>query len=260
MLSKRTENDIMTTSLFCVDLVEEYQARIKVCVEQAEYINAQGIVIIIGMFGAAGTTVDIDRVQTTFTDLNFAILPIHDPSSASVHHLLNAAGSFQYPQSYKFIAIYYAGHGGRDDSGAFIVPFQSDETVNEILHIDKYVVEPLQHLNLTRLFLFDCCQKTGTGMPYKSRRATERKEFPGEEAIAFAASKGQSAVGDTKDGGLWTSILCDHLLEGKPLVSVLTETADKVALSRGEQQRPMIILSLDSKTAINVPAVKTKGM
>ena len=256
-------------------MIEENKQRIENCTKQKEYRGAQGIIFVVGMFGADGTAVDVDRVKTTFKNLNFAVHTLEDPTVVQIDCLVKAASKCTYPDQYKFLAFYYAGHGGKDEVGAFIVPFQlghsnftalrragpNNTTIesekcqpNEnfmLLHVDQYIIEPLKHLELTRLFFFDCCQTLQAGgISYSNPQTSKLQYVNSGEAIAFATSKGQTSIGNASIGGLWTHKLCEKLQDPEPIFSILQETADAVATERGEEQRPMNILSLDGKITL----------
>ena len=69
----------------------------------------------------------------------------------------------------------------------------------------------LQHLNVVRLFLFDCCQSNGGVVPYKGSEVITREKvfIVPTEAVGFAIKGG----GDSENRGLWTRILCENLLK-----------------------------------------------
>ena len=69
-----------------------------------------------GIYGADGTAKDVENVEATFKHLNFATFLERDPTSAQIASLINAAAACKYPDGYKYIAFYFAGHGGREES------------------------------------------------------------------------------------------------------------------------------------------------
>ena len=221
--------------------------------EQPEYQLAQGIIFTIGMFGPGGTTLDVDKIQSTFKRLNFSVFLYPNPNCIKINNLVRATAEMKYPDTYRFIAFYYTGHGGRNEQGSYIVPVQPTGSVDGFVNIEKCIVEPLQHLKLVRLFVFDCCLKPGIGAStfdyHNNVQENKMKRHP-SEAMVFATYKGQAAVGDTSNGGLLIHTLCEKLLEEKPLVTTLAETADIVANKRGEDQRPMITFTLNSSITI----------
>ena len=234
----------------------EFKKRIEKCVHQPEYKRAQGIILIVGMFGAAGTVVDIENVQQTFKELNFAILLIQDPTASEIASLIEGAAKFQYPYRYKFVAFYYAGHGGIDKLGRpFVVPLQITNSNSDILHIEQFIIEPLKQKDLTRLFFFDCCQSQrsdtvafrSTDMSYFVTK--KPKPHPGQ-VVAYAASKGQMSVGDTNKGGLWTHHLCKHLSKEHPIVTVLAETYKDVVKERDDFQEPTVVSQVSDTLTI----------
>ena len=85
--------------------------------------ECQGIAFVIGIHGPAGTDVDIDNVCSTFSDLNFAVWRERDITCADLACLVKAAASHKYP-SYKYVAFYFAGHGGSVNGHPFVVPMK----------------------------------------------------------------------------------------------------------------------------------------
>ena len=119
--------------------------------KEPKYNGAEGIIFIVGIFGADGTANDVENVSSTFKELNFAIYIEQNPTSGLIAGLMKAAAVCDYPARYKYIAFYFAGHGGRDKSGKLFVKGLNPE----ILYIEEYITEPLKGLErFTRLFFF----------------------------------------------------------------------------------------------------------
>ena len=228
--------------------------RIENCVNQPEYSRAQGIMIAVGMFGAPGTVKDIQNVQSTFEWLDFAFLSVQDPTSEELACLIKAAAEYNYPLRYKYIAFYFASHGGEDESGLFVKTLEMDKS-KPILHIEPYIIEPLKEVKLTRLFFFDCCQTPGEGSAYRGDGPITRKPKPRSgQVIAYATSKGQMSVGDKDAGGLWTYHLCKNLRNQDLIVTVLAKTNDNVYAERKDFQQPTTISN------VGVLAIKKVSM
>ena len=220
--------------------------------------RAQGIIFIVGIYGADGTAVDVENVDSTFKKLNFATYVEKDPTTSQIAQLMNAASECNYPYQYKYIAFYFAGHGGRDEAEKpFIKGLQIDDDESaKILHINEHIISPLRKIShLTRLFFFDCCQSPGSGMAYHSSsfrdcgqftekietHSGEKIETHSGEIIAYATSEGQKSVGDKKQGGIWTYHLCRNLQKAEPITTVLADTFDDVVKEKKEFQEPVVI-------------------
>ena len=121
--------------------------------------DAKGIAFIIGMYGAAGTDVDVKNVSSTFEDeLNFAVFTERDPTCTQLACLVKAAATVRYPLNYKFITFYFAGHGGINDSGSpYVIPMQLEGEDKKILHVEEDIVSAFDGTKHTCLFFFDCC-------------------------------------------------------------------------------------------------------
>ena len=235
-------------------LVAECQTLISDCIHQPEYKNAQGIMLIVGMLGVAGTANDVKNVQRTFEELGFAVLTTLGPKSERIACLIKAAAKplAKYPLRYKYFAFYYSGHGGEDESGMFINTLDVANS-NPILHIEKFIIKPLKELQLTRLFFFDCCQTPGSGEVYRNKSIIKKRPKPiAREVIAVATSGGQKALGSTKWGGLWTYHLCKNLKkQDQPLVMVLAKTNREVVEERKDMQQPYCENNIDDQLTLS---------
>ena len=66
-----------------------------------------------------GTHVDVKKVEETFRDLNFAIWVVRNTTPSKMKNAAKIISKYShYPIEYKWIVIYYAGHGGisKDDN------------------------------------------------------------------------------------------------------------------------------------------------
>ena len=216
---------------------------------EPHFKRSQGIIFIVGIYGADGTAKDVENVENTFRELNFTTYTERDPTTAEIALLVKATAQCDYPYRYRYVAFYYAGHGGMDESGKlFVKPLQLHESKPEMLHIEEYIIEPLNSLQLTRLFFFDCCQTESKATTYYSARDSglimkKPKPHPGT-LIAYATSEGQKSFGDRTDGGIWTYNLCKNLKKDLPLVTILAETYEDVVKTREEFQEPMTITKI----------------
>ena len=234
--------------LFCLDTIAIKVQQIHNRTHEPAFQRAQGIIFIVGVYGADGTAKDVENVEATFKELNFAVFIERDPPSSHIACLARAAATCQYPYRYKYVAFYFAGHGGRDQSNGklFIKGLQLDESDPEILHIEEFIVQPLKEIErLKKLCLFDCCQAPGNGRAYRAggAGAQDLKPVPGM-LIAYSSSEGQKSFGDNTKGGIWTYHLCMNLRQKVPITEILAKTSNDVAkLKKEEFQDPMTVCS-----------------
>ena len=232
------------------DLVAINKKKIENRWQEPEFSKAQGIIYIVGVYGADGTAQDVENVESTFKKLNFAVFVVRDPTADEVACLMEAAGDLNYPFKYEYVAFYFAGHGGIDkDEKPFIVGLQKDESKpTQVMCIDDYIInplKPLQEKGKSRLFFFDCCQSKSKGIEfYTGGRGLKPKPHPGQ-VVAYATNAGLKSWGDQKHGGIWTHHLCKNLLEySESVTEILTRTNDDVTKLKGDFQQPYILSSL----------------
>ena len=215
--------------------------------------DAQGIAFVIGIHGPAGTDVDIDNVSSTFrNDLNFAVWRERDHTCADLACLAKAAASHMYP-NYKYLAFYFAGHGGIDaNERSFVVPMKlRGEESQQILYIEENILSCFQNVRKRCLFFFDCCL---SGKLTEDSKSTQVGSFPskGDQnslskrvfklrapvkcLVVYATATGLKSQGDKVYGGLWTRNLCEKLKEPVSLSDILDQTHDIVVEKvKGEQ-------------------------
>ena len=206
---------ILTIFLFVVCKPEYFTSKITPLCKK-EKPGAQGIAFVIGMT-VAGTNKDVDNMYSTFqNDLKFAVLRENNLSRESLKCLIQAGAEYRYPLNYDYIAFYFAGHGGIDDSGAFVVT--SD---NGHVNVQREIIRPFETANIGHkfFFFFDCCL---TG----NERSTNVEVTDG--LAAFATSIGERSGGDRIQGGLWTRYLSDKLKLDLPLINVLAQTYEAI--------------------------------
>ena len=249
---------IVVLVLFIVleTVVKEFSDRIDACVQHHNNKKPQGIIFIVGMYGAAGTDVDVDKVQSTFKhpNINFATFTTQDPTSAQLSALIAAASKHDYPFRYKFIAFYFSGHGGTDKDGN---PFVQTLSKGRVF-IEPSIIEPLKSIERIRLVFFDCClsQPTTGARSVDTARSGDTSSAPPiikrnrsqGEVVAYAVSKGQKAFGDQDGGGEWTRRLCVNILRPDPIVMVLAKTNREVQEAGGQQ--PLTTSNVDDTVII----------
>ena len=237
--------------------IKEFSDRIHECVKHYNNKKPQGIMFIVGMFGAPGTDVDVKKVQTTFEhpDINFAILPIQSPTSAQLSAMIAAASKYGYPFCYKrYVAFYFSGHGGTDKDGKN--PFVQTLSEGRVF-IEPSIVEPLKSIEKIRLFFFDCCLSQPGACSVDTARSDDTSSAPPiikrsctqGEVVAYAVSKGQKAYGEQDKGGEWTRRLCVNILIQDPIVTVLAKTNGEVNKANG--QTPLTVFNVDNTVIIS---------
>ena len=193
--------------------------------------NAQGIIFVIGLFGPAGTDVDVERMSSIFhDDLTFAVYREKVLTCADLACLVKAAAEYdEYPKSYRFIAFYYAGRGGIDSVSEYLLPMHLRR--GDVLYIDDHILSPFTIGNRGDrkvLCFIDCCL---------SIRGDQKKEFnlmaPRNGLVAYVTSK---LGGDKIYGGLWTRYLCKHLTRAESLSTILDDASDDFMKHIGEDE------------------------
>ena len=236
-----------------IDRIIAWNQKIENCMNEVENSLATGIIYVFGIFGADGTAKDVDNVKATFKSLNFAVYRVRDPTSDQIVEFVEAAAKYNYRMAYKFVAFYFAGHGGRDEFGnAYIKGLEMPDFRAEKVLIEEAIVDPMKQIrsNITRIFFFDCCQTQSTSTrssfhvdSYADFTAKTPQPSP-NQVIAYATSIGQKSFGDLKNGGIWTYHLCNNLMTELSLVNVLAKTYDDVKKERSNFQLPMTVASI----------------
>ena len=221
-----------------------------------QHPDAQGIIFVVDMLfvgksgNPGGTDVDAANIRKTFSDLNFAVYPGEDLDRTQLACLVQAAAECKYPLNYRFIAFYYAGHGGIDNYGReFVLPLQhrGDDGLN-VLYIEDDILSPFRSVSQgvrskskkerKYFFFFDCCldntpARSIHGAPLKEKDFS-LKSVPASCLVAFATSINHQSGGDKTYGGLWTRHLCKNLNSTEPLVMILEHTRDDVVNAQKE--------------------------
>ena len=186
--------------------------------------NAQGIIFVIGLFGPAGTDVDVGHMSSIFhDDLNFAVYREEVLTCTDLACLVKAAAEYdEYPKSYRFIAFYYAGYGGIDKSGRkYLLPMYLRGDDSDLLYIEDYMLSPFTFGNQGDrkvLCFIDCCLSTMVG-----QKEELNLEAPRNGLVAYVTLK---LRGDKIYGGLWTHYLCRHLTRAESLSTILDDARE----------------------------------
>ena len=194
-------------------MIDEYKLKIDNLTQEHRFAKSKGIIFVVGIFGPDGTAEDAENITCTFKESKFAVFSERDLTAEKIACLVQAAAECRFPYKYRYIAFYFAGHGGTDESGKpFIRGLQTDASKKENLDIDKFIITPWKGLKLARLFFFDCCQSAGSGTAFRSDDGVVKKRpksYPGE-LVAFASNRGKKATGNVTTGGVWTHYLCKN--------------------------------------------------
>ena len=233
--------------------------------------DAQGLIFVVaGAGNPSGTDVDVDSIGKIFRDeLNFAIYCIKNPSHPELACLIKAAAEVRYPLNYKFIAFYYAGHGGIDKScREFVLP---DNTKRK-LNIKDDIISPLaaftqyprskSHLYKDRkcLFFFDCCLNYSPGLDVHGTKKVFNLQSPQDCLVAYATSNNHKAGGNATYGGLWTHHLCQRLKTRDLLSVILDHTVEDVKDDQARNaEKNKVIYQLPHYTT-NAGEVYLKGI
>ena len=169
-------------------------------------------------------------MSNAFKNLKFAVCDYskYQLKKAEVKKIINAASTYEYPDSFQYICFYYTGHGGCCNGD----PFISDKN-NDRVFVMKEIVSPFysenaQHLGQRiRLFFLDCC----LSKPYALKKSRS-EESPlllsarGNSLIAFStAMKSDSKL--NCNGSYWTHFLSKNLTSDKPLSTILDVTHEE---------------------------------
>ena len=201
-----------------------------------------------------GTHIDVKRVEKTFRDLNYAIWVVKKTTPSKMKNAAKIISKYRYyPIEYKWIVVYYAGHGGisKDNNKGFFwfhdqkepIPF---ENVTEPL---RPGYEDCNLANRKRLFLFDCCLKESL-IPVKTDQISTNCDdlpsfMPSHDftIIAYATFLRNPSFGSPSDGGIWTDVLCDNIKKHASLKKV----SEILELTRDGVIRKTITLISDKR-------------
>ena len=206
--------------------------------------EAQGIIFVIGIYGPAGTNVDVENISSTFNGLEFAVWRERDLTCADIACLAKVAASEKFP-NYKYIAFYFAGHGGIDEhERSFILPMKEKDG-EERFFVEENMLSNFKNVNKRYLFFFDCCLSSSSTVTIESTQVTQslppKKVFklraPVKCLVAYATSTGYKSQGDKISGGLWTRTLCEKLKEQLSLSDILDHTHD-IVYNKVEGKQP----------------------
>ena len=167
-----------------------------------------------------GCHIDGDEMDETLVDVhNFARYRVKNLSAQQMTDLFAHTAQCSYPNSYKYIAVVFSGHGKK---GALIgndgVPVDVNEKV-----VDPF--EPAQNQknrHIVKLFFFDACRGE-----FDMQRELPKGPTPGPELgnylIAYATTEGYIAWATTK-GSYWMVPLAKKLRDERDSVQDLVSS------------------------------------
>lgn len=201
-----------------------------------------GLAVVLGItssHGPQGTFTDVQEISRVFIKLNFAVLPIHNPTSTRIDEAMKYASSDDFiPDNFKYTVVYYAGHGGNNARGKFIMPFSKTA---EPYYIQESIISKFVSQRKHHLFFFDCCLTGCSSVSSTASRGSDtlqdsedtQDDVPlfipphGTFLVAYSTSLNEPASGDTFRGGKWTRELCNNIEKyDLPITLILDKTWD----------------------------------
>ena len=203
----------------------------------------RGIAFVFGGRGPDGVETDVRNIRETFkeesalTIFDFSDYPTHDQLIA----LVRAASSYEYPKlrKFKFIAFYFAGHGGVNSSGEPYIVTTESASGSKHIKIAPSILQPFSknQNHKTCLFFFDCCLSSADSTTDHS--SLYALTAPPSCFVAFATNVGLKSKGGTVKGGLWTHHLCRNLKEKNFSLSAVMERTHEDVKESCVTQIPM---------------------
>ena len=207
-------------------------------IREALTSGCQGMIFLVAMSSAKGANKDIDRMAGIFGELNFAVFPMPNLLANELKDLSQAIAGFQFPQTrfFKYVAFYFAGHGGinRSNGDSFIQAVKPRHESDRV-YISSDIINVIQlgQKEKCLLFFFDCCMSLA---PDDGKDALPTINFTRSNIlVARAASFGEKSFGTKDGGGYWTSTLCKYLGDNDLLVAILTKTKSDVEKKYGQR-------------------------
>ena len=211
------------------DFLNKYTDRIKIALSG----NKQGFAILVGMTSVTGAVMDTRNMESSFKELDFAVLEELSIEHCKLSALIKAITTYPYTakaQSCKVIVFYFAGQGNLDSKKKLsIVTGDSLYLDTENVFSPFHPTKAPQLKNIKRLFFFDIYLQPELGPKNQPKPNTvPLLEYTvptqGKTLVAFSASYGDDHRGDVFKGGHWTRFLCKNLLKDQDISLVLADT------------------------------------
>ena len=220
---------------FCisVEIVAAKKEKIKTLLMNK---HAQGILFAVWQANSE----HVENIKSTFEDLNFVVHSEPFCSSLELVSLIIAASESEYPMNFKYISFYFSGHGGANDLGKPVIEQLTNEHELEILNIEKYLMQPLRNLNLTRFFLFDCSLFSPSSISNIDALENMKStlDIRSDEILAFAINVHPGCCGQ------WTHFFCAHLKKRNPILKIFDQTAEQYMEKTKNSKHPICVHNL----------------
>ena len=221
--------------MFIVAAVAEWKASIEELISGNP--RSQGIVFIEEMSSAAGANKDGRKMEIVFEKLNFAVFRMTNLPANRMKALTRAIAAVAFPKLkkfYKYIAFYFAGHGGinRSNGGSFIQAVKQGNESDRV-YVSSEIINVIQlgQKEKRLLFFFDCCMSVA---PEDGRDPPDINVTGSNILVARASSFGEKSFGVKDGGGFWTSTLCKYLGQDELLIKILDDTNIEVRNKYGQ--------------------------
>ena len=242
--------------------------------------QAQGLAIIISndyrgtkLPLLSGTHQDLERMQSAFMKLQYAVVSRHNMiKSRLTSLLLEASLRVQYPSTYRRIVVVFAGHGTYDDQ-----LFTQDcyrVKLDDI--VSMFLPKQAQHLaSIPKLFFIDACRgekdDPGYTCPMRSTTiprggkllTTSHLPSEGNYLLACSTMYGYKSYEMQGKGGVWMTLLSEKLVAvNKSVLDVLTDVnKDLIDLYQNESciQQPELHSRLNEEINFLKEAKEMKG-
>lgn len=181
-------------------------------------------------YSLPGTDEDSHKMKEFFSMLkNYNVVTLKNLRSEEFLSACKDLAALSYPETYKRIVIYFAGHGG----DGFIVMLDKQVHIEDVQAIFDLTKHP-RLCRMARIFFIDACrgnvpytsQDTRRGSGDSGAQSTYHAHCKHEnELIAYSTLKGYVAFDDEHGcGGSWTLKLHECLMESvrQDLCQVLT--------------------------------------
>ena len=217
--------------IVCIAVVAGYKASIKAL--YLAHPRCQGIAFIEEMSSAAGSNKDGSKMEKAFEKLNFAVFRMTNLPANNMKALTQAIAEVKFPIVYKYIAFYFAGHGGINSNGDSFIQAVQQGNESDRVYISKDIINVIQRGQKAKrlLFFFDCCM---------SLAHNDGKDPPpninvtgSNTLVARASSFGEKSFG-TKNGGFWTNSLGEHIGDDNLLIAILDVVNSEVRKKYGQ--------------------------
>ena len=197
---------------------------------EARKENARGLAVIFynsyendKKFKLTGTIKDGKAMSATFDSLGFATLSLSDVDKEDVGDIIGELASYkEHPEEYNCFAIYFAGHGDRNNMlmGSDKKYFNFEEVIIQRFNKRNYDVADII-AKVPILVFIDACR--GSTSPRVAPRIVHEDLAPKNVLVAYATAEKYMAL-EAEGGGIWTQKLAAELCDsGKSVKDILED-------------------------------------